>query len=375
MSKIQKSFDYDIALSFAGENREYVDEVANILKVYGVKVFYDKFEEHIIWGRNLIDYLQDVYKNKAKYTVMFISEHYAKKVWTNHERKSMQERAFKESEEYILPARFDDTEVPGLYSTVSYIDLNFKTPYEFAKIILQKNNWQTKNRWFGEWKIESSTLCYSGVLKITNVSNNSFDFSLTVVHGSHMGDLEGQAIVISNNEAEFISNEVYDEDGKCVISFIKFNDIIQIHENLGCREFHGMRVIYDGDYRLLKDIFFDRVELNDILLSKIYQLLSKKYFEEFLKCICDIHNEKNLDKFEANVITTGVAGMYTIYESILMYTNTNEAYGAFLHDDGKIYYFTSDGRYKDNKPTTILQWLSKFDRKVINLNKITENIQ
>jgi len=375
MSDIQKSFDYDIALSFAGENRKYVDEVANILKVHGVKVFYDKFEEHVIWGRNLIDYLQDVYKNKAKYTVMFISEHYAKKVWTNHERKSMQERAFKESEEYILPARFDDTEVPGLYSTVSYIDLNFKTPYEFAKIILQKINWQTKNRWFGEWKIESSALCYSGVLKITNVSNNSFDFSLTVVHGSHMGDLDGKAIIISNNEAEFISNKVYDEDGKCVISFTKFNDIIQIYDNLGCREFHGMRVIYNGDYRLLKDIFYDRIELNDILLSKIYQLLSKKYFEEFLKCICDIHNEKNIDKFEANVITTGVAGMYTIHESILMYTNTNEVYGAFLYDDEKIYYFTSDGRYKNNKPTTILQWLSKFDRKVINLNKITENIQ
>ena len=169
MSEIQlKNYDYDIALSFAGENRDYVEEIATMLKVYGVRVFYDKFEEHTLWGKNLIDYLQEIYKNKAKCTVMFISEHYAKKAWTTHERKSMQERAYRESEEYILPARFDNTEIPGLYSTVSYIDLNFKTPYEFTKVILEKINWQTKNRWFGKWEIESSALCYGGILKITN---------------------------------------------------------------------------------------------------------------------------------------------------------------------------------------------------------------
>lgn len=375
MSEIQsRNYDYDIALSFAGENRDYVEEVANILRTYGVRVFYDKFEEHTLWGKNLIDYLQEIYKEKAKYTVMFISEYYAKKAWTSHERKSMQERAFKESEEYILPARFDDTEIPGLYSTVSYIDLNSKTPYEFAKVILQKISWQIKNRWFGKWEIESSALCYGGILKITSVYNNSFDFNLTVIHGAHIGDLDGKATILSSNEAQYISNEAYNEDGKCVITFTKFNDVIQLHENLGCRSFHGMRVMYDGDYKLKKDVFYDRVELNDVLLSKIYDELTKKYFEEFLKCICDIHIEDNLDSFDANVITTGVAGMYTIYEAILMYTNTNEVYGAFLHDDGKIYYFTSDIRYKNEKPKTIEKWLEKFDiREVISLKTETIN--
>ena len=369
-----KKYDYDIALSFAGENRDYVEEVAQTLKVYGVRVFYDKFEEHTLWGKNLIDYLQEIYKNKAKCTVMFISEHYAKKAWTTLERKSMQERAYRESEEYILPARFDNTEIPGLYSTVSYIDLNFKTPYEFTKVILEKINWQTKNRWFGKWEIESSALCYGGILKITNVYDNSFDFNLTVIHGSHMGDLDGKATILSGNEAKYISDDVYNEDGKCVITFTKFNDVIQVHENLGCRSFHGMRVMYDGDYKLKKDVFFDRVELNDVLLSKIHDELTKKYFEEFLKCICDIHIEDNLDPFDANVITTGVAGMYTIYESILMYTNTNEVYGAFLHDDGKVYYFTSDIKYRNDKPKTIKKWLEKFDtREVISLKVETIN--
>lgn len=43
--------DYDIALSFAGEDREYVDIVANTLHQLGVKVFYDKYEEADLWGR------------------------------------------------------------------------------------------------------------------------------------------------------------------------------------------------------------------------------------------------------------------------------------------------------------------------------------
>lgn len=32
--------DYDVALSFAGEDREYVEEVARILHALGVRVFY-----------------------------------------------------------------------------------------------------------------------------------------------------------------------------------------------------------------------------------------------------------------------------------------------------------------------------------------------
>jgi len=141
MHKIsQKEYRYDVALSFAGEDREYVEEVALLLKRFGVKVFYDKFEESNLWGKNLYSYLNEIYKEKARFTIMFISKHYRDKVWTNHERQSIQERAFRESSEYILPARFDDTEIPGLYSTISYINLVEKQPEEFVNVILKKLN-------------------------------------------------------------------------------------------------------------------------------------------------------------------------------------------------------------------------------------------
>src|ERR1700754_70184 len=91
------NFEYDVALSFAGEDRVYVEQVATLLREAGLKVFYDGFEEVSLWGKNLYDHLSQVYGQKARYTVMFISRHYANKIWTTHERKSAQERAVKEN--------------------------------------------------------------------------------------------------------------------------------------------------------------------------------------------------------------------------------------------------------------------------------------
>jgi hypothetical protein len=127
--------EFQIALSFAGEDRSYVDNVANFLKFSGISVFYDVFEEVNLWGKNLYDYLTDIYQNKALYTIMFISEKYARKLWTNHERKAMQARAFQENQEYILPARFDDTTINGILPTTGYIDLRNKSPKEFVEIM------------------------------------------------------------------------------------------------------------------------------------------------------------------------------------------------------------------------------------------------
>lgn len=131
-------FDYDVCLSFAGEDRDYVGETADALRNRGIRVFYDEYEEAELWGKDLYAHLHEVYSSFARYCVIFISKHYAKKLWTNHERRAAQERAFKESSEYILPARFDDTPVPGLPDTVGYISLKERTPEELAALIAEK---------------------------------------------------------------------------------------------------------------------------------------------------------------------------------------------------------------------------------------------
>jgi hypothetical protein len=79
-----------------------------------------------------------VYGGSGRYCVMFIPAAYAAKVRPTHERRSAFEKAIASKEEYILPARFDDTEIPGLHKHVGYIDLQKKTPAQFADLILAK---------------------------------------------------------------------------------------------------------------------------------------------------------------------------------------------------------------------------------------------
>jgi len=131
-------FEYDVCLSFASEQRQYVERVANSLKSSQVRVFYDLNEQATLWGKDLYEHLDEIYRKKARYCIIFISQDYVRKVWTNHERKSAQARAIELGSEYILPARFDDTDVPGIRSTVGYIDLNVISPEDLAALTLQK---------------------------------------------------------------------------------------------------------------------------------------------------------------------------------------------------------------------------------------------
>ena len=57
MAKNPVTYDYDVCLSFAGENRAYVEEVASDLFARGIRVFYDKYEEVELWGKDLYVHL------------------------------------------------------------------------------------------------------------------------------------------------------------------------------------------------------------------------------------------------------------------------------------------------------------------------------
>ncbi len=115
-------YDYDIAISFAGEDRPIAQKISDALVLKGFNIFYDDYEKANMWGKNLYTHLTNVYRNKAKFCLMIISENYARKQWTNLERKAAQSRAFAECTEYILPLKLDDTEVQGMLDTVGHID-------------------------------------------------------------------------------------------------------------------------------------------------------------------------------------------------------------------------------------------------------------
>lgn len=145
MKEESKSYKYDVALSFAGEQRMYVEKVASSLKRLGVSCFYDNDNQVDLWGKNLIQYLSDIYINQSKYCVIFISKEYCEKNWTIFESEAAEERNFfshdfERYQQYILPVRFDNSEIPGLRSSWGYIDGTKVSPEELAEKIAQKVN-------------------------------------------------------------------------------------------------------------------------------------------------------------------------------------------------------------------------------------------
>lgn len=131
-------FEFDVALSFAGEQREYVDEVARELRNRQIRAFFDDFERAKLWGEDLYEHLAYVYSRAARYCVLFASKEYAAKAWPNHERQNAQARALEDHGAYVLPARFDKTEIPGLRNTIKYENLQNVSPSELADLIAEK---------------------------------------------------------------------------------------------------------------------------------------------------------------------------------------------------------------------------------------------
>lgn len=138
---MDETYKYDVALSFAGEDRKYVEEVALFLKKKNIAVFYDYFEEEALWGKNLISYLEEIYTNKSKYCVVFISQYYVQKEWTCYESAAAMVRLLNSNmkqKEYLLPVKFDETKVSGVLSTIGFIDGKKKTPDELGNLIIKK---------------------------------------------------------------------------------------------------------------------------------------------------------------------------------------------------------------------------------------------
>ncbi len=131
-------YDFDFALSFAGEDRNFAVQLAALLKDRGARVFYDMDFSADLWGKDLYQEFQSIYGERSKFFVPFISNHYLEKNWPKHELKQAQARDFKSDEEYILPLLIDDSQLPGLNETTGYLDLRSMPISEIAGLCMQK---------------------------------------------------------------------------------------------------------------------------------------------------------------------------------------------------------------------------------------------
>lgn len=156
---------------------------------------------------------------------MFISNSYKTKLWTNHERQAMQARAFQEHQEYILPARFDDTEITGILPTIGYIDLRTKTPQQFAEII-------EKKLIYSGGSIPSENL-RNALSTITPIpKTDPFEIIINVVDKSTGEGIPNVSIVFSAENGTFLSTVTDDRgNGKININVRRYYSILIAHQN------------------------------------------------------------------------------------------------------------------------------------------------
>jgi hypothetical protein len=110
MSRI---YEFDFVFSFAGEDRTLVEEIQTRLSAKGYHIFYDNNYQEQLTGQDLYRVLRDIYRNKGKFVVCFISEAYAQKKWTNLEFTAVKERFLETffAEGFLIPILIDNASI------------------------------------------------------------------------------------------------------------------------------------------------------------------------------------------------------------------------------------------------------------------------
>jgi hypothetical protein len=136
--KVNKRFR--VALSFPGDYREFLAKVAESLAggLGRDRVFYDKYYEAELARPDLDTYLQRIYHDDSELIAVFLCAEYQKKDWCGLEWRAIRDLIKNRNSVAIMPFRFDNTSIPGLFSIDGYVEIAQRSPSDIASLILQR---------------------------------------------------------------------------------------------------------------------------------------------------------------------------------------------------------------------------------------------
>ena len=151
---LETSRRFAVALSFPGEHRKFVLNVATALaeQLGKDRVFYDDWHGAEFRGQSADLKLKSIYREQSEYVIPFFSQHY-KKTWCQIEwdaiRAMLVER---QNDNAVLPVHMDKSQIDGWEITSLGIIRGRKTGREIAREILEHYR-----RWTaGEYSDQSS---------------------------------------------------------------------------------------------------------------------------------------------------------------------------------------------------------------------------
>lgn len=131
---------FDVALSFPGEFRDYVELTANnLIEELGKNaVFYDNNFKSQLARPSLDVLLQQIYGQRSRLLVVFLCEKYQEKNWCGVEFRAIKNVLFQREFEKVMFVRMDDGQVDGVFPTDGYIDARRHSPEELSKFVLER---------------------------------------------------------------------------------------------------------------------------------------------------------------------------------------------------------------------------------------------
>ena len=131
---------FRVALSFAGEQRAFVEGVAGHLTT-GLgegRVFYDRYYTAKLARFNFNTYLTNIYLNESDLIVVFLSADYEQKDWCGLEWRVVLDLSKRRHDADIMPFTFNGVIPLGMLSIDGYIAIEEKTPQDVARLILER---------------------------------------------------------------------------------------------------------------------------------------------------------------------------------------------------------------------------------------------
>ncbi len=132
--------NFDVALSFPGEVRDYVKSIAEELeRIVGPNsYFYDENYVGQLARPSLDNLLQDIYRNRSKLVVVFLCGKYEEKEWCGIEFRAIKDIIMEKQHERIMFVKMDDGNVQGVFKTDGYVDGRVYNPSDIADFIQER---------------------------------------------------------------------------------------------------------------------------------------------------------------------------------------------------------------------------------------------
>lgn len=132
--------EFSVALSFPGEMRATVEQVAQELesRIGPNSYFYDSNYVSQLARPSLDNLLQDIYRNRAKLIVVFLGSDYQRKDWCGIEFRAIKDLILAKDHERIMFVRMDDGAVEGVFKTDGYVDGRKFSPADIARFIHER---------------------------------------------------------------------------------------------------------------------------------------------------------------------------------------------------------------------------------------------